>query len=215
MVNVVGKTRSSQRRRTTNAGHGRRHIAGGLLLPAVLSIATTLTIAGCERDAPTSSPAPSGPPIAIRLDTPQDATRTLLLLLRGQLQARAAGDKATAEAHGARLVQDVIARDHILTRYSAVVIRAPADKVALLKTLVKNWGSIISYYADGLALDRVQSTVVGGAGRGAVVGVPAQGRDDQTIVRVLCLRDPEGHWRVTGLELAPPSAASRPAVPGH
>ena len=181
-----------------------------------------LATGGCRRAA-TSSAAGQGaaPATPIVSKTPQDATRSLLVALRAQLQATGSGDRAAARRYRDEVVKYIVARDQLTARYRALPTHAPQGETEMLGALVENWASILSYYADGLALDEMKLGVTGSEGSGAVVDVPARGPEDRAIVRVACVRQADDEWRVLAIGLEPatapalstqPAAASQPTT---
>ena len=148
------------------------------------------------------------------MKTPEDATRSLLDALREQLQATARGDRATARRCRDRVAEHIAARDQIMARYRALPGHAPQEEVEVLDTLVENWASILSYYANGLALSEMKRSAVGGEGGGAVVDVPAHGPDDRAILRVACVRGSDDEWRILAVGLEPALLPTRATQPG-
>jgi len=180
----------------------RSHLFGCLLV-----LAGFWVVNGCRRQpsAPTTRWSPSiDPQAALSVDTPEGAARDLLVFLRAHLQALAHWDDRTAARLRDRVVTDLLAADDLLERYRAVAGRAAFHDAEVLNRLVENWAATISYYADGLQLDRLRATIVSGDRTRAVVDVPAQGARDAAVIRVACRRDEDDRWRVLGLEFAPP-----------
>ena len=106
-----------------------------------------------------------------------------------------------------------------MARYRALPGHVPQAEAEVLDTLVENWASILSYYANGLALSEMKRSAAGGEGGGAVVDVPAHGPDDRAILRVACVRGLDDEWRILAIGLEPalmptlttqPGAASQP-----
>ena len=171
-----------------------------------------VTVAGCRRVA--TAPTTSAPAAEIVLKTPPDATRSLLDALRGQLQATAHGDRAAARRSRDEVVEHIAAREPILARYRALPARVPQSDTEVLDALVENWASIVSYYADGLALNEMKLGAAGAAGSSAVVDVPARGPQDRALLRVACVRSPDDEWHVLGIGLEPLVPATPATQPG-
>jgi hypothetical protein len=158
---------------------------------------------------------PSAPAFEIALKSPEDATRSLLGGLREQLQATARGDRAAARRCRDAIVDRIAAQEQIVARFRAQPGHVPQKEGEVLEALVENWASILSYYANGLALGEMRLSTAGGDGGGAVVDVPAQGADDRAILHVACVRGADDEWRILALGLEPaaaPVSASRPAA---
>jgi hypothetical protein len=175
-----------------------------------------VAVGGCRRAVTsTSAEQAAVPALDIVLKTPEDATRGLLDTLRAQLQATARGDRAAARRYRDQVVERVAARDQIMARYRALPGHVPQAEAEVLNTLMENWASILSYYANGLALSEMKRSVVGSEGGGAVVDVPAHGPDDRAILRVACVRGPDDEWRILAIGLEPglmPTLATQPAA---
>lgn len=184
-------------------------------------VVCSLAIGGCRRAAnSTTAGQPSAPAFEIALKTPEDATRSLLAGLREQLQATARGDRAAARRCRDAVVDLVAAKDQIMARLRAQPGHVPQKEAEVLAALVENWASIVSYYADGLALKEMRLIAAGNDGGGAAVEVPAQGADDCAILRVACVRGANDEWRILAIGLEPAAiptpatqatAASQPA----
>jgi hypothetical protein len=172
-----------------------------------LSLATA-----CERVAP--PPADSLPTTQpISTVTPEDATRSLLGLLRAQLQAAARNDRTTVAKLRQLTLDKLILTDDILARLGSAAGVSEKERAQVLDTLVTSWAATLAYYADGLALDQIQMHPTGPAAHETAVDVPARGRDDATVVRVFCRRGKDNEWRVTGLDFAPPPTTAPSSSP--
>jgi hypothetical protein len=166
----------------------------------------------CERVAPLPTSTPAALPISTV--TPEDATRSLLGLLRVQLQAAARNDRAAVAKLRELTLDKLVATDDVVARLHRPGGVSEKERAQVLDTLVTSWAATLAYYADGLGLDQIQVHPTGPATREAAIDVPARGRDDSAIVRVFCRRGKDNEWRVTGLEFAPrptTAPASSPA----
>lgn len=161
--------------------------------------------AGCDRSAPAPPPIDPG----IRLATPEETARSLLVQIQQWLSADAQGDRARGRAARDQIVWHMVARDEILGRHR---VRAGKEDAVVVEA-VRSWAAMLSYYAAGLDLDAAE--VVDGADRGrCFVHVPARGEADLTTVRIGCVQTDGGTWRVRSFELVPAevhAAATRAA----
>lgn len=179
--------------------------------PWFVALGCMVAIGGCRR-APTPSAAEQAavPALGTVAKTPEDAARNLLEGLRAHLQATARGDRAAARRYRDTVAEHIVARDQIMARYRALPGHVPQADVDVLSTLVENWASILSYYAEGLALSEMKRSATGADGSGAGVDVPVHGPDDHAILRLTCVRGPDDEWRILAIGLEP---ASLPALP--
>jgi len=170
---------------------------------------------GCRRESPPPATLPAGVQVAIKVDTPTDAVRSLLELLTEHLHAIARHDRLAAAAYRNLVAEKLTARQHIMTRYREIARPFDKDEATVLRTISESWATIIAYYADGIEWERISLTGLAHDADEAVVDVPAHGPDDDALIRVACERDDKGKWSVSALELAPPSeATTQPAADG-
>lgn len=168
-----------------------------------------IVVGGCRRPETPTAPATTAP--SVTLDTPQDAARTLLQLLRAHLDARARDDKAAAAENLAQVELNVAARDAIVAREVHALGQPVKDEARLLRTRVENWAALIAYYTT-FDFDRMQLEPGAGPKR-QTVRVPARGPHDQAVIRVSCIQGDDGRWRVRIIDFAGPTPpATLPAA---
>jgi hypothetical protein len=189
----------------------------GTAVPRVLCLAAWCGLAsGCRREPPPPATLPAGVQVAITVDTPASAVRSLLELLSAHLDALARGDRRAADAYRNLVAEKLTARRHIMTRYREIARPFDKDEATVLRSISESWAAIIAYYADGIERDRISLTGLAGDADQAVVDVPARGSVGDALIRVACERDDAGNWSIVALELAPPSeAASQPSSDGR
>ncbi len=178
-----------------------------------LVVCGSLTV-GC-RPASSASSATQPAAVAIALRSPQEATRSLLELLRAHLQAIARHDRKAAEYYRDQVAAELVARADVLARFDTLPGRVTHDANEMLKRLVESWAAVVSFYADGLEPERMRLGAVDGEGSKVVVDVPARGPAGEAILRVLCQRGPDEQWRVTSIEFAPPAPHGPTTAPTH
>lgn len=172
---------------------------------------------GCRRAAP-----PRGStiqPPALRLDTPEHATRSLLTGLAALHQA-IADDDADGVKACRKTLRSVVAREELIGLIDlhpriklAITDGTNADEAELVDGMVRNWASATSYYIDGVHLDRMFRAAAAGAqraGRVAVV-VPASGPKDDALIQVTCVRGRDGQWRILRVEFVAEATPMTPA----
>ena len=172
-------------------------------------VATGPVLTGCQRDASATS-RPATPAPRIVLDTPESAACSVLESLHAHLQAVAAHDRAGAAEIRDRVAEEIAARDEILSRHR----RRPGESVdardEYVRNCVESWAAIVSYYVDGITWGRVRLEA-STQPRRQVVRVPARHADDEAVIRVSCVLDDAGKWRVRAIDFAKPEApASQP-----
>lgn len=175
-----------------------------------VAVAGALTL-GCRPPRTTVPPATEAPPLstAVQRATPQEAARTLLLLLRTEAQALARHDVEAAAAVRDQVAWYVVTREDIAARMPHGMGARGRDPVVLVARCVENWSAEVAYYADGLGLDQVRVEVPEREGY-ATVRVPARAGDSLAVLRISCVRGADGHWRVRGLQFA--ERATLPSV---
>ncbi len=188
-------------------------------LPALgVLVACILVVGGCQPKVSAPTPATKAPPIdsVINRDSPQQAVSSLMTLLCAQLEAAGRGDAATAGGYRDQVAWHIVARPSVVARYRALAVQRPLGEVEMIARLADNWASIIAYYADGLELNRMETTLAAD-GASAIVRLPAAGPDDRATLMIACSLDKQEEWRVLLIEFAPsaaasPQADSRPAA---
>lgn len=198
------------RRRCWHQGHAYLCV-GAIVLVGVLAC-------GCRRGPAATSSQPAAPDSEIVRTTPQDTVRSLLQILRAELQAIARKEKGEADRQRDRIVAQVLATDDIMGRHKKAAGRFAKDAHVVLPVLVENWAAVLSYYADGLAMEEIRLAATGRDGTSAVVEIPARGLSDEAVLRVVCVRDKDDQWHVAALDFAPrprpmPASASADTQP--
>ena len=173
-------------------------------------LAAAAVISGCDNTPSDSASRPAPELPAVILDTPENTARTALLCLQAELRAVANHDEQTAEASLEQL-RSLVATEAIEKALS----RVPQFEGLLGKDLVegyiRNWGSTIAYYAEGLRLDRMRRAVDTPAKVSVVVS--ATGPDDDALIQVTCLRQDDETWRVSRVEFVTEAISSAPVSP--
>ncbi|MEW6251271.1 MAG: hypothetical protein AB1716_11535 [Planctomycetota bacterium] len=169
---------------------------------AVFAVAAGLCLTACKPETP---PPATAPALQVALETPQAAARSLLLGLQAQLHAAWSGDRPTARAYRDQIVARIAAREQLLARRPNLTAD---EQEKFLRTLVDNWASVVSYYADGLKLDEIR-LVPASAAEAAVVAVPA-GRGEEKATIHVGLVSVSGGWRVAAVQFA--AGAKQPAT---
>ena len=184
-----------------------------LLLLCSGCVLLVLTV-GCERppDMPAGYVLPPPRTADVVTDTPEHTTQSLFEFLRRYLDAVAAHDSVQARLARDQVAWHLVAQREIMARMGDRGVQ-DAKKAQILNTLVENWAAMINYYADGLALDRMQP-IRHGTERNVVLRVPAHGPHDDAVLDVLCTLGDDEQWRVLELEFeVPPPASSRAPLP--
>jgi hypothetical protein len=192
----------------TRIGRGtRRWLASAAVFSAVL-----LT-PGCGRETASIEPPARDP--AVKLDSPLNATRSLLDLLSAHIHAVADHDRSAADAARDQVVWHVADRADIQTRYehfSNILANTEAKQAQLWREHVESWAAIVSSYVDGLELDRAVATK---GSNDATVRVPAHRGEDAATLLVECARTASNTWQVQKILFEPRRAStahSRPAT---
>jgi predicted small lipoprotein YifL len=174
---------------------------------AMLVATVALTLAGCEKPAPTVLPPPDAVP-EVNLDTPEDAARSALTLLRSELRAIAQQNEQAADDCLAKL-RTLVAVQTIDQRLA----RLPQFKVVVggdvIEGYLENWAAAVAYYTEGLHLEQMRRGAQSST-RAAVV-VPASGPEDQALIQITCIREDDGLWRVSRMDFVTAFPASQPA----
>jgi hypothetical protein len=173
----------------------------------LLIAALTVALVGCENNPPASTrrPPPELPPVT--LDTPENVARGVLTCLQAELRAVANQDESVADAALTQL-RTLAAIESIERNLS----RMPQFESLLgddpIEGYIHNWESAVAYYAEGFHFDQMR--------RGSEIGsnttviVPASGREGNVLIQVTCLRQKDGTWRVSRIELLPETPTSQP-----
>ncbi len=178
--------------------------AHNALVPTLLMCALSacsLWVAGCDRGA---AEAPiQAPPVdsAVVLDTPQDTARSLVHFLQAHLKAIAEGNQAAAAGAREQVAWHIAARDRIIAPHRKTIGERPLAAAELLDRRAESWAAMISYYADGLAVDQTR-VLEGGTKAREIVCVPVSGRDDREVLRITCVSGEDGKWHVRALDFA-------------
>ncbi len=200
---------TSLARRCAGRGNARRCRGGRATVWGALLLAP-LALGACQRATPAATSAPA---LAISTKTPEDAARSLLGLLRAQLQAAARQERAVVAQLRQTALDHLVAREDILRHVSGAERLSEQEQSELFHKLVDSWAAAIAYYADGLALDQLKALGATAGTRAADLVLPARGPDDTALLHVYCQRTPGNEWRVAGLELVPSrTPATAPAT---
>lgn len=183
--------------------HASRKLLTCMLLAAGLLAAGP---GGCRREdaIPPDYAVPPPRSAKIRLDTPQQAARSLLLLLQEHLQAVARDEEFVAIQSRDQIVWHILAQRDVMSQYEANPYAYRHDRVGIQNTLVENWAATIAFYAEGLDFDGIES--IHGSVSRAAVRVPARHGDDQASIEVACVLDDNEEWRVLAIDFEPPAA---------
>jgi hypothetical protein len=181
---------------------------GGLLRAVKTTLAAAISacvlVAGCDQ------PGYESTAVSVVIKdqetaSPQAVTRTALTSIQQELNAIAAHDRHAADQALAKLVA-LAAQDAIRQRFAAQPVYRMIVRDDEVRGLAELWSAAVAYYADGIQFDRMR--VVPGPDEDTVlVLVPAEGPEDAATLRVECLRDPSGRWRVSRIDFAAPGAA--------
>ena len=183
---------------------------GGIIIALMVAVCV-VGLTGCGG---ATKPVVKPPPGDVKVDltTPENATRTVLLTIQAELRACAHDDMEAAEKLREQLLAISTADSigHQLARLPRFKAMLGEDMV---KGYIRNWGSKIAYYAEGLHFDRWRR---GAADEETVaVIVPASGPDDDALIQVLCLRQKDNNWHVARIEFVTPTlAAAAESQPG-
>ena len=174
-----------------------------LMLLAILA-AGLAALTACKEEPPATAPPRDS---SIALDTPEDATRTLLTLIIESYQASARRDRAAVDAAREQIVWHVAAQDEIMQAYTSTPRPGGYDRIDILRELAKSWVAAIAYYADDIGLDSM-ALLRADADKGAVVLVPAHHGEQTATIRVALKRSSDDRWRAYALDFMPPSEAT-------
>jgi hypothetical protein len=182
------------------------------LTACTLAVIAQLTPLGCDRQ-PTVSGAPARPPLdfEIVLATPLDAARSVLTGLQVRRFALRRNDPAAAQRYLEQL-RSTAARSIILKRYEEQARRQPDKPDVVLDRFVEGWGSIIGFYADRLQLDQLQAADQPANMDIAHAYLPIGSGADRTAIRLECVRESDGGWRVASIDFATLPVTSRPVT---
>lgn len=193
-----------------------------LALGAVLSAA--LVLLGCDRKPVPERPAPVIP--EVKSSTPEEAAKSVLLLLQAELRAVARKDQATAEKCR-ELCAGLVARQ-ALSRELKSLMPLLGEKPVV--GLVTNWAAAIAAYSDDFDFEQMSVPEFTDAEKTVGVYMPATGRAGRADLRIECVRD-GSNWLVGNIAFegvrtiripvsaatisrtANPPAASAPARP--
>lgn len=169
---------------------------------------TAFTMLALIPAAAASPPAPpTGPPAldpGVARATPSDAVRSLLTLVRRDLDAVARRDRAAARDAIEQLAWHVSARESIAADLGFGLDSADGREV--LRRQAESWASVLAFYVDQLDVSR--AIVVPGATQDEhVVYLPATSEVRDLLVR-FSLRRVAGEWRVKTVRIDPAGAAS-------
>ena len=179
----------------------RRMIIGLATVHLSLGIVT-----GCR---PPEQPAATPIPLpAVDLSTPEAATRTLMLTLKAQLDAGARRDRNTVRSAAELLSGRIAAEDRIVNRLSVGAL-AGAARATMVKMVTRNWGGLVSHYAEQFELDGMRR---GRSGPDEVVMlVRARGRTDSAWLKIDCVKV-ESEWRIWRIDFLHGEPTSRPVA---
>lgn len=206
---------------------GRVGPSWALMLPAVAA-----GLVGCE-GRPNASPPPPELIPTVQLETPEDAARSALRCIQAELRAVAERNEPLAQACHDQLCTAVASSAVSPALRQTLRLRGLTDSEQV-RQLADHWVAALNYYAEGFRLEQARRagpphagedrlTELGYAGRAgtlAEVLVPASGPDDDALIRLTCVREADGRWRIARIDFAGPSAttqqpaqASQPASP--
>lgn len=180
-----------------------------MVVQLLLGLGVPLILAGtgCYH-APEKLPANEIP--VVDLATPQDASRTILMLIQAELKAIALGDRASLVAIRERELQAVdLAGIRSNLNQNARLQNALGENPAL--GLVNIWGAMIAYYTDIIEYDGA-TKIPGTSPDSMTLRVPARSKTSETQIDVVTLRGADGLWRVTRIGFAP-KAAEKLTIP--
>ena len=165
---------------------------GCLLLLMAFGAGIALAISGC---APANQKLPAGEIPNIDLATPQDTSRTFLMLIQAELKAIALGDRAALRIIREREMQcvDTAAITTYLNqnlRQQSVLGKDP------IEGMVNLWGATISYYTDIIEYDGAKE-IRGTNPNLVTLRVPAHSKTGEAQIEVAILRGEDNKWRVT------------------
>ncbi len=168
----------------------------GCFTVALLVLVCAVGLTGCGGGAgQVVKPPPNA--VDVVLTTPEDAARSVLLAIQAELRACAHEDLETAE-----LLREQLRSISTADRIDRQLARLPRFKTMLGEDLVagyiRNWGSKIAYYAEGIHFDRLRRGAEDA--KAVAVIVPASGREDDALIQVLCLLQDDNTWRIARIE---------------
>lgn len=181
---------------------------------AAVMVVACLVAQGCRQPRPPDVAGASDlsglPPL--RLSSPVDAARTLLVYLQAEQRAiRSARPDLAARVRQA--LRGVVAEERVRSR-SASALRAYMPETRdVLDAVLQNWSATIAYYAEGLELDALSPAPGSDEGQVRFVFAPASRGSNRVAIRIECLREGD-LWRIAGVELEPPRGwATAPSPP--
>ena len=163
------------------------------------ALLTGAALGGCGPARLSVPPAQEAPPPAadLKLASPEDSARTLLVYLQRDQTAVAQNDARQAAAARDQAAWHVLARDEILRRVPQR--KTAKEKSELLNRIVESWSAALAYYADGLSPEQARAQMIGNDQ--ARVLIPAAHGGEQAAVRVDVMRGADSGWHVIGMEL--------------
>ena len=166
-------------------------------------------LAGCRQ-----APPPASPPAEVDLQSPLEATGTLLDLLCAHLEATGRRDRSAAERLRDQAAIQTVARADVIARYKSLSGHVAQSDNEVLARLVESWAAALEYYAGGLDRAHMRIASLGSQGNKAVVDVPAHGQSGEAAtLRVSCLRVADEQWRVMAIEFAFPGGQRTATAP--
>ncbi len=146
--------------------------------------------------------------------TPEEAARSLVAVMRCELKAVAAEDRASA-ARARELLRELAAQAEIEARFEKRPEYKAIVKKDLVGSVIDRWSAASAYYADTLepAAAYIPAQASGADRTFVLVPIRAQ---RPLALRVECVRKQEGQWRVARIDfepLSPVSTQPTPAVP--
>jgi hypothetical protein len=176
------------------------------LLPLLVTLAALF---GCEgRPAERVLPPVPGELPEVVLQTPEDATRSVLTCLQADLRAVAHHDKP-AQTECLEKLRTVAADTAIQQEFAKWPQFKAVAADDLIEGYINNWAAAIAYYGEGFHFGRMRRASE--TPSGVAVVVPASGPEDEALIQVTCVREDGGLWRVSRIEFVVESPTARPA----
>jgi len=149
--------------------------------------------------------------------SPEAVVRSMLTTIRNRVRAAANHDDKAAKRAQERMVA-LAAREAIHQRFEQQPVYRMLVGDNEVEGLTSLWAAALAYYAKGFDFRRMRTVGSAQAGE-AVVFVPANAPDDKAVLRITCVRQPDGRWAVSRIDFAtqmPPPAtqpvAAQPAT---